>query len=79
MFATSVWGAYSKNYSSFLASRIVSGFGMAPYEVLVQNTVGDMYFVHQRATRIAVWNLFLLSGIAGGSLVSGYIIEVSLI
>lgn len=77
MFATSVWGAFSKNYSSFLASRIVSGFGMAPYEVLVQNTVGDLYFVHQRATRIAVWNLFLLCGITGGSLVSGYIIEVS--
>jgi len=75
MFACSVWGAFSKNYSSFLASRIVSGFGMAPYEVLVQCTIGDLYFVHQRATRIAAWNLFLLSGIAGGSLVSGYIIE----
>jgi len=75
MFACSVWGAFSKNYSSFLASRIISGFGMAPYEVLVQCTIGDLYFFHQRATRIAAWNLFLLCGISGGSLVSGYIIE----
>ncbi|KAH9211205.1 major facilitator superfamily domain-containing protein [Leptodontidium sp. 2 PMI_412] len=75
MFACSVWGAFSKNYNSFLASRIISGFGMAPYEVLVQCTIGDLYFVHQRATRIAAWNLFLLCGISGGSLVSGYIIE----
>jgi MFS family permease len=77
MFAGSVWGALAKDYNSFLASRIVSGFGMAPYEVLVQCTIGDLYFVHQRATRIAAWNLFLLCGIAGGSLISGYIIQVS--
>lgn len=31
--------------------------------------------MHERATRIAVWNLFLLTGIAGGGLVSGYIIQ----
>jgi MFS family permease len=75
MLACSIWGALAKNYDSFLASRIISGIGMAPYEVLVQCTIGDLYFVHERATRIAVWNLFLLTGIAGGGLVSGYIIE----
>ncbi|KAG0646929.1 putative MFS-type transporter [Hyphodiscus hymeniophilus] len=75
MFAGSVWGAFAKDYNSFLASRIISGFGMAPYEVLVQCTIGDIYFVHQRATRIAAWNLFLLCGISGGSLISGYIIQ----
>jgi MFS family permease len=34
-----------------------------------------MYFVHQRATRLAIWNLFLLGGIAGASFISGYVIE----
>lgn len=48
---------------------------MAPYEVLVQSTIADLYFVHQRATRLAVWNLFLLCGICGAGFVSGYIIE----
>lgn len=43
--------------------------------VLVQCTIGDLSFVHERATRIAVWNLFLLTDIAGGALVSGYIIQ----
>ncbi|KAH8910396.1 MFS general substrate transporter [Coniochaeta sp. PMI_546] len=75
MFATSVWGAAVSNYSSFLASRIIAGIGMAPYEVLVQCTIGDLYFVHERATRIAVWNLFLLTGISGGGLIAGQIIE----
>jgi MFS family permease len=76
MFVTSVWGAAVSEYNSFLGSRIVAGVGMAPYEVLVQCTIGDLYFVHERATRIAVWNLFLLTGISGGALVAGYIIEL---
>ena len=33
MFACSVWGAKANNYNSFLASRVISGVGMAPYEV----------------------------------------------
>ncbi|KAF2791604.1 MFS general substrate transporter [Melanomma pulvis-pyrius CBS 109.77] len=70
-----IWGAAANTYTSFLGSRIVGGFAMAPYEILVQATIGDMYFVHQRATRIAVWNLFLLCGISGASFISGYIIE----
>jgi MFS family permease len=36
MFACSIWGATATNYSSFLASRIVSGVGMAPYEVSLE-------------------------------------------
>jgi MFS family permease len=77
MLSASIWGGLSTNYNSFLASRVWGGLGMAPFEVLVQCTIADMYFVHQRATRIAVWNMFLLCGISGGSLIAGYIIEVS--
>ncbi|KAI0096056.1 MFS general substrate transporter [Hypoxylon sp. NC0597] len=75
MLSGSIWGALAKDYNSFLGSRIWSGLGMAPYEVLVQCTIADIYYVHQRATRIAVWNMFLLCGISGGALIAGYIIE----
>lgn len=36
-----------------------------------------MYFVHERASRIAFWNLFLVSGISAGPIVSAYIIQYS--
>ncbi|KAF3058535.1 hypothetical protein GL218_05253 [Daldinia childiae] len=75
MLSGSIWGALAKDYSSFLGSRVWSGLGMAPYEILVQCTIADIYYVHQRATRIAVWNMFLLCGISGGALIAGYIIE----
>ncbi|KAL2809384.1 major facilitator superfamily domain-containing protein [Aspergillus granulosus] len=75
MMASSIWGAATHGYGSFLACRLVGGLGMGPYEVLVQCTIGDMYFVHERATRIAIWNLFLVAGISAGPLVSAYIIQ----
>lgn len=68
-------GAVADTYGSFLGSRILGALGMAPYEVLVQATISDLYFVHERATRLAVWNLFLLCGICGAGFISGYIIE----
>lgn len=75
LFACSVWAGATDTYPSFLGSRIISAIGMAPYEILVLATIKDLYFVHERGTRIAVWNLFLLCGIAGGALISGYIIQ----
>ncbi|KAI2630112.1 major facilitator superfamily domain-containing protein [Xylaria nigripes] len=75
MLTGSVWGAVAQNYRIFAASRIYSALGMAPYEILVQCTIADIYFVHERATRIAAWNFFLLSGISGGGLIAGYIIQ----
>jgi len=75
LLVVSIWGAVADTYGSFLGSRILGALGMAPYEVLVQATISDLYFVHERATRIAVWNLFLLCGICGAGFISGYIIE----
>lgn len=33
MFACSVWGAATKDFNSYLASRSLGGVGMAPFEV----------------------------------------------
>ena len=44
---SSVWaGASSGNYTSLLWARIFQGIGTAPFEALVNATVGDLYFVH---------------------------------
>lgn len=42
MLTGSIWGSFAKDYDSFLGSRIWSGLGMAPYEVLVQCTIADV-------------------------------------
>ena len=47
--ASSAWGGSTGyNYKSLLWARIIQGVGLAPFEALVNASVGDLYFVHVR-------------------------------
>ncbi|KAF9692399.1 hypothetical protein EKO04_009460 [Ascochyta lentis] len=60
---SSIWGgATGPNYTSFLWARIFQGIGLAPFEALVNASVGDLYHVHQRGLRMALSNLALFGG-----------------
>ncbi|KAF2876293.1 MFS transporter-like protein [Massariosphaeria phaeospora] len=61
--ASSAWGgANGKNYTSLLWARIFQGVGLAPFEALVNASVGDLYHVHERGRRMALSNLALFGG-----------------
>ncbi|TKA47820.1 hypothetical protein B0A55_13576 [Friedmanniomyces simplex] len=49
-------------YKSLLAARFFQGIGLAPFEALVNASVGDLYFVHERGTRMALSSLSLFGG-----------------
>ena len=76
LFISSVWAYFAHSYRSLLASRIFGAIGMSPFEVLTTAIIGDIYFVHERGLRLAVWGLCLNIGVGGGSVISGYIIQV---
>ena len=60
---SSAWGGASgTNYKSILWARIIQGVGLAPFEALVNASVGDLYFVHERGKRMALSNLALFGG-----------------
>ncbi|KAG7007107.1 hypothetical protein G7Y79_00011g030050 [Physcia stellaris] len=60
---SSAWGGASgSNYKSLLWARIIQGVGLAPFEALVNASVGDLYFVHERGKRMALSNLALFGG-----------------
>ncbi|KAI7186567.1 serine/threonine kinase 16, partial [Hortaea werneckii] len=60
---TSAWGGGSNhNYNSLMAARFFQGVGLAPFEALVNASVGDLYFVHERGKRMAFSNLSLFGG-----------------
>lgn len=63
LIASSAWaGSVGTDYESLLGARIVQGFGCAPFESLVNAAVGDLYFVHQRGSRMAFTNLAVFGG-----------------
>ena len=44
---SSTWGGATRtNYKSLLWARIIQGVGLAPFEALVNASVGDLYFIH---------------------------------
>ena len=60
------WGFLAGSFASLAAMRIVQGLASAPLETLVTSTVGDVFFVHQRGSRLAVWGFMILSGVCIG-------------
>lgn len=52
----------TRNYRSLIAARFFQGVGLAPFEALVNASVGDLYFVHERGKRMALSNLSLFGG-----------------
>ncbi|KAL4874491.1 major facilitator superfamily domain-containing protein [Aspergillus karnatakaensis] len=60
-------------YNVLLASRVLQGISVVAYESLASATVGDLYFVHERGSQIALM-IFILTGIVNGvSILAGVI------
>ncbi|KAM0701501.1 hypothetical protein Q7P35_011863 [Cladosporium inversicolor] len=60
---SSIWAGLSgHNYNSLLAARFFQGVGLAPFEALVNASVGDLYFLHERGKRMAMATLCLFGG-----------------
>jgi len=57
------WCAESKSFGSLAGSRALMGFCMAPMEALVPASISDIWFLHERGFRNAIFNLGVLGGI----------------
>lgn len=72
---TSVWCASAKSFVSLLVGRIFMGIAVSPVECLPSATIAEIYFLHERAFRIGIYTLLLLSGKNLIPLVSAAIIQ----
>jgi MFS family permease len=60
---SSIWGGFAGgSYTSMAWARAFQGIGLAPFEALVNATVGDLYFVHERGKRMALTNFAVFGG-----------------
>ncbi|ERS98568.1 hypothetical protein HMPREF1624_05353 [Sporothrix schenckii ATCC 58251] len=77
LFVGCFWGAEAKSFASLSAARAVTGLCMAPMEALVPASIADIWFVHERGYRTAIFNLGVLGGINLASPIAGAIIQYS--
>ncbi|KAL4805889.1 major facilitator superfamily domain-containing protein [Aspergillus unguis] len=75
MMVACFWGAAAKSFASLVASRVLSGLCMGPFEALIPASIADVWFVHERGFRMAIFNLGVLGGINLASPIAGAIIE----
>lgn len=70
-----IWCAASESFVSLLVGRVFMGIAVSPVECLPSATIAEIYFLHERAFRIGVYTLLLLSGKNLIPLVSAAIIQ----
>ncbi|KAH6681434.1 MFS transporter-like protein [Halenospora varia] len=73
--ASCCWSAAAKSYNSILASRVFQGLGMGGFYALAgTDSINDVFFVHQRGTRVGLWNLAVIASVNITPIISGYVI-----
>lgn len=72
---SSIWCAVSSSFTSLILARILQGVSVSPVECLPSATISEIYFLHERAYRIGIYSLLLLSGKNLVPLLSAIIIQ----
>lgn len=72
VFVSELWMAFSKNVGDFYGAHVLCGLGAAPFEALVAISVGDVWFVHERGSKLGVYVFGLAFGSFIGPFCSGY-------
>ncbi|RDW80765.1 MFS general substrate transporter-7 [Coleophoma crateriformis] len=70
---TAIWAGATSGYKSELAARILLGFFSGAGECLGPTTITDVFFLHQRASAMAMYNFSTSSGVSLGIIISGAI------
>ncbi|KAL4784730.1 major facilitator superfamily domain-containing protein [Aspergillus varians] len=73
--ATSVWNAYIFGTTQWYLNCLLGGVGQSAYQALIQLTVFDIFFSHQRGTMLAVYVWGQQLGSILGLILGGYIAE----
>jgi MFS family permease len=75
LFASTIWAAEAKRFSSLVGARIVSAIAATAREALTAAISADIFFLHERGWWMGFYLIFLCGGISLGGLVSGFIIN----
>ncbi|KAL4986693.1 major facilitator superfamily domain-containing protein [Aspergillus falconensis] len=72
---SSVWNAYLYGVAQWYLNSLVGGIGQSAYQALIQLTVFDIFFAHQRGTMLAVYVWGQQLGSIFALILGGYIAE----
>ncbi|OBT71213.1 hypothetical protein VF21_09877 [Pseudogymnoascus sp. 05NY08] len=72
-FITAIWQALLRDLPNMMATQVISGMSGAVCDVVVQMTVADVFFLHQRGTMNAFYLFFFAAGAYLAPIAAGFI------
>lgn len=72
VFASQIWMGVSKNVGDYYGAHVLIGLAAAPFEALVAISISDVWFAHERGSKLGVYVFGLAFGSFIGPLCSGF-------
>ncbi|KAI5296698.1 hypothetical protein KEM56_005396, partial [Ascosphaera pollenicola] len=72
---SSLWGGFFKSGVEYYLMEVVSGIGTSAYQALIQLTIFDLFFTHERGTMVAIYIFFQQLGSILGLILGGYVTD----
>ncbi|KAJ5153092.1 uncharacterized protein N7482_009570 [Penicillium canariense] len=69
----SLWGGFYHGTAQYYIMLAIQGIGTAAYQALIQLTIFDMFFTHERGRMVAIYIFFQQLGSILGLILGGYI------
>ncbi|KAL1840429.1 hypothetical protein VTK73DRAFT_3759 [Phialemonium thermophilum] len=70
-----VGSGVAKSWATLIVARAFSGVGVGAAMALGAATVNDMFFLHERGTKMGVWTVFLTNGSHVAPVIGGYLAQ----
>lgn len=70
-----LWNAEAKSFNSMLGARILQGLSSATFESVTFSVIGDLYCVHQRGSRMALYIVAQSGIVVLPSIIAGVVSE----
>ncbi|WRT66195.1 uncharacterized protein IL334_003148 [Kwoniella shivajii] len=70
-----LWTAFVDTNAQWIGSRLLLGFFISPSYTLIQVSISDVFFMHERGLPMGLYALQLYTGGALGPILSGYIYD----
>ncbi|KAF2431242.1 major facilitator superfamily transporter [Tothia fuscella] len=76
-FAATIGAAKATTYGGYMAARLFQGLGVSPAATVGLAIINDLFFEHERGTKIGLWVLAIDVGLYFGPLIGGFMDLVS--
>ncbi|KAF5560776.1 hypothetical protein FPHYL_6488 [Fusarium phyllophilum] len=73
IFAMAIWSARMKTLTELYVSQLIFGLASATNESIVEMTIADLYFVHQRGSANGLYMVMVMIGSFLSPVIAGYI------